>query len=244
MTAVPATPEQVLFKHVVQRPEAEIELDVAALLIGDWDREVDVAGNLHLLDGFADRAIERLARREGEPFGVVRALNETLFGELGFRGNDEAYYDPRNSFLSDVIARRLGIPISLSVLYIEVARRIGVHIRGIGFPGHFLLRYDEDDQFLIFDAFHLGLSLDYDDLKARLERTTRGKVSLSEQVLEPSDKREILARMLANLAAHYHREGDPVRCVEALERMAILEPDNERIARELARVQRRVRELN
>ncbi|HUH00750.1 MAG TPA: transglutaminase-like domain-containing protein [Kofleriaceae bacterium] len=238
------TPEQVLFKHVVQRPDAEIELDVAALLIGDWDHEIDVAGYLRRLDDFADRAIERLGRREGEPFAVVRAINETLFGELGFRGNDETYYDPRNSFLSDVIDRRIGIPISLSVLYIEVARRIGVQVRGIGFPGHFLLRYDEADQFLIFDAFHLGLSLDYRDLESRLARSSGGKARFSEQVLEPADKRQILARMLANLAANYHRAGDPVRCVEVLERMVILEPDNKRIVRELARVQRRVQDLN
>jgi regulator of sirC expression with transglutaminase-like and TPR domain len=238
----------VLFAHVVQRPDDDIELDVACLLVGDWDHDIDVEGYRKQLDQFALAAERRKGEREGEPFAVVRALNRTLFGDLGFRGNEEDYYDPRNSFLHQVIDRRVGIPITLSVVYMEVARRIGAEVGGVAFPGHFLLRYDEGDQFLIFDAFHMGLSLDYDDLRQRLSKTRRPdkkeKLELSDEMLEPTSKRQILSRILANLAAIYHRGGDPVRCVEVLERMLILEPDSDPLARELERMRRRVRELN
>lgn len=242
--------EQVLFAHVVGRPDDEIELDVAALLIGDWDFEVDIDGYRRRLDGFAASAADRLGERVGEPFGLVRAINRTLFGELSFRGDEETYYDPRNSFLHQVIDRRLGIPISLSVLYMEVARRMGAVVDGISFPGHFLLRYDEGEQFLIFDPFHMGLSLDYDDLRVLLEKSARGKEQkngkpeLSDDMIEPATKRQILGRMLANLASIYSRNGDPVRCTEVLERMAILDPDSDRIGRELDKMRRRSRELN
>lgn len=239
--------EHVLFAHVVQRPDEEIELDVASLLIGDWDHDIDVERYRRQLDEFAAAARERLHEREGEAFAPVRALNRTLFGDLGFRGNEEAYYDPRNSLLHKVIDRRLGIPITLSVVYIEVARRLGVEIGGVSFPGHFLLRYDEGEQFLIFDAFHMGLSLDYDDLRQRLKQVRREpgqEIELSDSMLETSSKQHLLSRMLANLASIYHRAGDPVRCVEVLERMLILEPDSEHLARELDKMRRRARELN
>ncbi len=242
--------EQVLFAHVVGRPDDEIELDVAALLIGDWDFEVDIDAYRRRLDGFAASAAERLGERVGEPFGLVRAINRTLFGELSFRGDEETYYDPRNSFLHQVIDRRLGIPISLSVLYMEVARRMGALVNGISFPGHFLLRYDEGEQFLIFDPFHMGLSLDYDDLRVLLDKSSKGreqkngKSELSDDMIEPASKRQILGRMLANLASIYSRNGDPVRCTEVLERMAILDPDSDRIGRELDKMRRRSRELN
>ncbi len=245
-----STAEQVLFAHVVGRPDDEIELDVAALLIGDWEFEVDIEAYRRRIDDFAAAAVDRLDGRAGEPFGLVRAINRTLFGDLSFRGDEETYYDPRNSFLHQVIDRRLGIPISLSVLYMEVARRMGAAIEGISFPGHFLLRYDEGEQFLIFDPFHMGLSLDYDDLRVLLERSSPGKGNgkekpeLSDDLIEPASKRQILGRMLANLASIYSRDGDPVRCTEVLERMVILDPDSDRIGRELEKMRRRSRELN
>lgn len=240
-------PSHVLFAHVVQRPDDEIDLDVAALLIGDWDHEVDIERYRRQLDEFAATARMRMVEREGEPFAPVRALNRTVFGDLGFRGNEEAYYDPRNSLLHKVIDRRLGIPITLSVIYMEVARRLEVEVAGVSFPGHFLLRYDEGDQFLIFDAFHMGLSLDYDDLRQRLRqlrREAQKDIELSDAMLEPASKQHVLSRMLANLAGIYHRGGDPVRCVEVLERMLILEPDSENISRELEKMRRWAKELN
>jgi regulator of sirC expression with transglutaminase-like and TPR domain len=240
------TAGQTLFAHVVSRPDEQLELDVAALLVAEWDyQDLDVAHYLRVLDGFADMARDELADGGADtPFSVVRALNNTLFGVLGFRGNDDDYYNPRNSFLHEVLDSRTGIPITLSVTYMEVARRLGVSVRGVSFPGHFLIRYDEGDDTMILDPFRMGLSLDEDTLR-ELHRSVAGaEARFGPELLEPASKREILSRMLANLAGIYGRSGDVFRSLEVLERMAILEPDDRRILRELERLRRRANLLN
>lgn len=234
----------VLFSHVVGRPEADIELDVAALLIGSWEREIDVAGYMSQLDGFADMV--RLAQRDlpAGPHQVIRAINDTLFGKLGFRGDQANYYDPTNSFLSEVIDRRRGIPITLSVLYMEIARRLDVEVHGIGFPGHFLVGFGAGEQRLVLDPFHMGLSLDEAELTDRLRQVQGADARLHPDMLEPSSKQQILVRMLNNLALQYRRAGDPRRVCEALERMHLVVPSNTHFERELEQARKRVRELN
>src|SRR5262245_7672889 len=123
------------FRAAVDRPAEAIELDVAALTLGDWDGEVDVAAARAELDAIAARVP---APRDHA------AISRTLYDDLGFHGNATDYYDPRNSFLADVLARRTGIPITLAVVFLEVARRVGLDARGVGFPGHFLVRVGDD----------------------------------------------------------------------------------------------------
>lgn len=235
---------QTLFAQVVDRPEDRLELDVAALLIGEWDYDrLDVDRYLKMLDYMAMAASRRI--EEDRPFATIRAINRTLFEVQGFRGNHDHYYDPRNSFLCEVLDRRMGIPISLSVIYMEVARRMGVTVKGVGFPGHFLVRYDVDDESaLIIDPFRSGAVRSVESLQELLRSAAGSQVELTPALLVPTTKREILARMLSNLVGIYSRAGDIERSIEVLERIRILEPGNERIEGELVRLRYRERELN
>lgn len=237
--------EQILFAHIVQRPDDDVELDVACLLLGeDGGDTVDVAHYLHILDRYADMTRETMAKRDLGEFSAIRALNQTLFGTLGFRGNHDDYYDPRNSFLHQVIDRRTGIPITMTVLYMEVARRIGVTIHGVGFPGHFLARYDEGQETLIIDPFSLGMVIGKDDLESRLRIALGTSAQLSESEIAPSPKSRILLRVLANLAAIHDRNGDALRSLGVLQRMQVLSPDDEGIERELAKARKHALALN
>lgn len=239
------TAGQVLFAHVVDRPDDEIDLDVASLLIGEWEyEELDVAHYLSVLDRFAGQVETELATAADEPFADLGAINRVLFDALGFRGNRDEYYDPKNSFLNEVIDRRVGIPITLSVLYMEVGRRVGLDLMGISFPGHFLIRCDRDDDIVILDPFHLGMTLDEADLTERLQSVMGAKAELDPEMLQPAPKRLILRRMLANLASIYRKEGDVLRSIAVLERLQILDPDDAKVAKQLDQLRKRAGELN
>lgn len=227
------TAEQVLFSHMACREDADIDLGVCALVLGNWDYPgIDVGHYLGRLDAFADIAAD-IARREEGDHPKLRALNRTLFEHLGFRGNQDRYYDTKNSFLNEVIDRRLGIPISLSVLYIEVGRRLGLDLVGLNFPGHFLVRHDDGDGIVVIDPFHLGMTLAADDLELRLRRARGRKAELSEEHLAPATKHDILTRMLANLMAIYRRAGDTRRTIEVLERLVLLNPTDDQLTGKL-----------
>jgi regulator of sirC expression with transglutaminase-like and TPR domain len=143
-----------------------------------------------------------------------------------------------------VIDRRTGIPISLSVLYLEVARRVGVIAQGVNFPGHFLVRVAVEDAWLFLDPFSGGRALTPADLEALLRKTTTPDAVLEPSVIAAATKRQIVARMLVNLAGIYGRNGDLPRSLDVLERLAILEPSNPRIARDLTQLRSRVDGLN
>jgi regulator of sirC expression with transglutaminase-like and TPR domain len=242
---MPPTADQILFAHVVDRPEDQIDLGVAALMVGEWEYQgLDVAHYVTVIDQFANRVRSAVKPAPNEAFADIRALNDVLFDKLGFRGNDDDYYDPKNSFLNEVIDRRVGIPITLSVLYIEVARRIGTHLSGIAFPGHFLVRCDRGDEILIIDPFHMGLTLDEEELLRRLRRVTGKDAEIEGGMLQPASKRAILLRMLSNLAGIFQRDGDLGRSLAVLERMRILDRDDAQIERRLVSLRRRAGELN
>jgi regulator of sirC expression with transglutaminase-like and TPR domain len=236
------SPGLLQFSQVVERDD--LALDHAALLIGAWDfPERDVASYREQLDVIAREAAPEVARANSG-IGRARAISECLFERLGFYGNTEDYYDPRNSFLADVLDRRTGIPITLSVVYLEVARRLGVLAQGVNFPGHFLVRVAIEDAWLFVDAFGRGRALSPADLEALLRKTTTPDAVLEPSVIAAATKRQIVSRMLVNLAGIYGRNGDLPRSLDVLERLAILEPSNARILRDLAQLRDRVEGLN
>jgi regulator of sirC expression with transglutaminase-like and TPR domain len=187
-------------------PEVEdekIDLIRAALVIARTEYpDLDI-------EAYAAR-MEELARRVAaqasdlNPQRTLAALNRVLFEEVQLRGNREDYYDPRNSFLNDVLDRGLGIPITLSIVYMEVARRVGFHLSGVGMPGHFLLKhYGEDGQEMLIDCFNRGDIVSRQDCQSRLDEIYSGEMTLRPEFLHPISRRQILTRMLNNLKTVY-----------------------------------------
>lgn len=160
------------------------------------------------IEEYAGR-IERMARRAAgasglDPKSTIAALNQVVFEQANLRGNREDYYDPRNSFLNDVLDRGLGIPITLSVVYMEVARRIGFPLSGVGMPGHFLLKYYGDDgQERLIDCFNRGDILSRQDCQTRLDEIYSGEMKMRPEFLHPISRRQVLTRMLNNLKTVY-----------------------------------------
>jgi regulator of sirC expression with transglutaminase-like and TPR domain len=184
--------------ELMQLPEDELPLDEAALVIsGCAQPGLDVAGQLRRLDDLAGRAGE----------SSVAEVCRTLFTDVGLRGDHESYDDPRNSYLDQVLDRRLGIPISLSVILIEVARRRGLVLEAVGMPGHFLVRDPADPNRLI-DSFDGGRILDRAACERLYQAITGGTAPLAPRMLAPTGRWAVLARMLANLDRSFERRGD------------------------------------
>jgi regulator of sirC expression with transglutaminase-like and TPR domain len=214
------------FAALVSVPEPELELAAAALEIAAEEYpQLNPEPYLYRLDLFAARVRDRLAD-EGAPPVLLQELSRVLFEEEGFRGNAEAYYDARNSYLNDVLDRRLGIPLTLSILYLEVGWRLGLPLTGVNFPGHFLVRYQGEAVRLLFDPFRQGLVLFEDQAQALLDRVYGGAVALQPAFLMTADRRAILTRMLANLKGLHLNARDDVRALAAIERLLILDPDD------------------
>jgi regulator of sirC expression with transglutaminase-like and TPR domain len=148
------------------------------------------------------RTLDQLARpipRAPAPLAQIDRINHWLFELEGFRGNRSDYYDPRNCYLNEVIDRRLGIPITLSVIYLEVARRIGLDLVGVGMPGHFIVKLPDPSGDLLIDPFEQGRLLTLDDCQARLQQIYGKAARLESYMLQPVSKKQILARLLNNL---------------------------------------------
>ena len=215
------------------RDEAEIDLARACLLIAaDAYPGLDVEGYLGEIERLAARLRGRLAPGCGAEERVL-ALNQFLFDDLGYSGNADNYYDPRNSFLNEVLDRRTGIPITLSVLYLEIGRRIGLELQGVSFPGHFLVRLRLRGAMLVLDPFSGGEALAESDLRERLQRVipegAAGGVPVGalplDPFLEPAGKRQILARLLRNLKGIYREADQPQRLLDVLNRMLVVAPE-------------------
>lgn len=159
----------------------------------------------------------------------MMVVNRYLFEEQGYAGNHETYDDPRNSYLNEVCERRLGIPLSLGLVQMEVARRLGLHLDGVSFPGHFLVRLPVDDGVLVMDPFNRGRPLDVDELRERALAHLDGAElddQVLQQILHPASNRAILVRMLRNLHAVYVKAGDWERALRCIDRVLCLLPDN------------------
>jgi regulator of sirC expression with transglutaminase-like and TPR domain len=221
------------FAELMAREEPAIDLARACLLIAkDAYPGLDVDGYLGEIERLAARLRGRLPDADGAEERIA-ALNEFLFAELGYSGNAENYYDPRNSYLNEVLDRRTGIPLTLSVLYMEIGRRVGLPIEGVSFPGHFLVRLRLRGSLLVLDPFSGGDAQSEADLRARLRRVIpeggTGPVPLEElpleQFLEPAGKRQILARLLRNLKGIYREADKPERLLDVLNRMLTVAPE-------------------
>jgi regulator of sirC expression with transglutaminase-like and TPR domain len=191
------------FLRAALQGHTDVGLDQAALEMACIESPgLDPRPSLENLDRMALDLSARLpGPAEGPEF--VRGANQYLFEDLGFRGNEAEYHDPRNSCLNHVLDRRTGIPIALSVVYIEVARRMGQPVVGIGLPGHFIVEYDDGRYSTYIDPFHAGKLLTAEDCRKLAQKITRAEVEPS--ALAPVSTRYILVRMLNNLRAAYFR---------------------------------------
>ena len=222
------------FSELLSREDDRIDLARACLQIAeDAYQGLDVDGYVGEIERFGKRLRARIPL-EAAPEERVVALNEFLYDDLGFSGNADNYYDPRNSYLNEVLDRRTGIPITLSVLYMEIGRRIGLEFQGVSFPGHFLVRLRVRGGTLVLDPFSGGAPQSEDELRERLKRViprgATGGIPVRDlpldQFLEPASNRQILARVLRNLKGVYREADKPERLLEVLNRMIIVAPES------------------
>jgi len=217
---------EALFRRMLDRPEEEIDLAEAALLIAkNAYRDLDVPGYLARIGELAGKLSAQLPE-DGRESSRIVALNRFLFEDQGFAPSVDNYYDPRNSYLNEVLERRVGIPLSLSILYIEVGRRIGLPLQGISFPGHFLVKCTLKEGMVIIDPYCGGITLSLQDLQKRLRETRGGEVSraIVAAMLVAANKREIIARMLRNLKAIYLDQRDYLRALSAIDWIIAVTP--------------------
>lgn len=215
-----------VFSEIVQQPEDRIDLGYAALVMAQPEYPgLDIEAYVRRIDRLAEQ-VRKKVRTVMDPYRLIAGINDVLFAEEGIRGNRDNYYDPRNSFLNEVLERKLGIPITISVLYIEVARRLGLTLHGVGLPGHFLVKYVGEEGETVIDPFHSGQVRSVEELQALLNEIYGGKVAFRSEFLSPVTKRQVLQRMLHNLKAIYLRQGDLLKSLSAVERLAILDPSS------------------
>ena len=213
-----------VFRQAVHQVESEIDLGRAALTIAAHEYpNLDIDAYLSRIEQLGTATEVRLGANP-DVYRSIAALNYVFFEEHGFRGNREHYFDPKNSFLNEVLDRKTGIPISLSVLYMEVARRIGLSLQGIGFPGHFLVKYVGDNEEIVLDPFNGGEILSQRSLEAMLRRLYGGKIVFEARLLEPTSKKQILRRMLNNLKIIYLRKNEFIKGLSIVECLIALDP--------------------
>ena len=205
--------------------EDRISLERAALTIARMEYpELQTAPYIRLLDQLGKR-VDALLPATPEPPNFILALNQVLFEEEGFQGNVDEYYDPRNSFLNDVLDRKLGIPITLALVYMEVGGRVGFPLFGVGLPGHFLLKhYEVDGREILIDAFNGGDILDTNDCQERLDAIYSGQLTFQPEFLQTVSRRQMLTRMLNNLRGIYISSRNLRKAAQAVDLILALHP--------------------
>jgi len=213
-------------QHLYQElQQDEIDLLRAALCIAQQEYpDLDPEPYITRLDTWARVIADRLPP-ERYPLRIVKVIREYLCDELGFHGNTEQYYDPRNSYLNDVLDRRTGIPISLSLVYLELAKRVGFPMVGIGMPGHFLIRPDFEAAEIFVDVFNGGEILFPEDCQARLSEIYGQPIELRPEFLAPIEPRRFLVRLLMNLKGIYLSKRDIPRTLRTLETILMVWPE-------------------
>jgi regulator of sirC expression with transglutaminase-like and TPR domain len=199
---------------------------VLLLIAAEEYPDLDVDAYLGRLDGLADAIRPRLSGDEG-PAAVLGTINGHLYRELGFQGNSQDYQDPRNSFLNQVLDRRTGIPITLAVVYMEVARRLGYRLVGVNMPLHFMLAYETEGEPLIVDAFDGGRIMTPGGIQERLSAIAGRDVDLRPEHFGRAAPRMILRRVLNNLRGIYLAQRDYPRALAVVDRMGLILPTHD-----------------
>lgn len=212
---------------MVERPDKDFDLAEATLLVAAEEYPgLDIGAYLRKLDELA-AGLKRRLRVDISTADTILSLNRYLFKELGFAPNSEDYYDPRNSFLNEVLDRKVGIPITLSIVYLEVGRRLGLMLQGVSFPGNFLVKCTTRGDTIVLDPYSNGISLSIADLQQRLQQMYGGEAASKAQVaglLEAASNKEILARMLRNLKTIYLHYNQMRQALATVDRILIVLP--------------------
>ena len=212
------------FVSEVHKAEEDLNLALAALLVAQEEYpQLPVDQYLARLDLLAEETRDRL---DGEtaPLLVLHELLDTLYKRHNFRGNREAYYDPRNSFLNDVLDRGLGIPLTLGIVLLEVGWRLGLPLEGVNFPGHFLVRFHGDAVDFLVDPYDGGALRFQDQAQELLDRVYGGMIRVHDSFLRTARRQEMVIRLLTNLKGLYFNVHDHGRALAAVERILLIRP--------------------
>jgi len=225
LTLSPARQKFWQITHIADQDLSINHLLEGALAIA-WEEypHMDLGHYRAKLDAMANDLQPRLDKIH-YPLKVIQEINRYLFEEKGFCGNDHDYYDPRNSFINDVLDRRLGIPLSLSIIYMLLSDRLGFAMDGISFPAHFIVRPQHPDLEIFIDPYNKGEILFPEDCAAKLTQLYGQKMPLHPEYLQPVGVRRILDRLLTNLKLIYLRRHEPAKALGAIERSLMLHPD-------------------
>ncbi|MCH8022944.1 MAG: tetratricopeptide repeat protein [Thaumarchaeota archaeon] len=207
-------------------PDDEIPLLRAALSIAlieypDLDLDKEMSEISSLIDG-----IKRRNDSIDDTGETLRSINQYLFGKLGFKGNKDDYYNPRNSLLNEVLKRKTGLPITISSIYLEVGWNLGLDLHGIGFPGHFIIGCRVNEGIKYLDPFNSGRELTEKSMQKILDDIYQGRLILNDSFLKPLSKRMILVRMLNNLGGIYLENRELLKSLQVLKCICILTPDS------------------
>lgn len=225
-------PARERFTSMVQLDDDDIDLLAAVFLVAQEEYpRLRVSEEMSRVDDLAEEVAVHVDL-DTPTFQVLFTLNQVLFRHHGFRGNVEHYDDPDNSMMNMVLDRETGIPITLSILYMEIAQRVGLLASGVNFPGHFVVRVDDEYGGCFVDPFHQGQILLSQDLRRRLTRVLGEDAPWRDEYLEPASNKAILMRLLYNLKRRYLRDGDLERALMAAERIVILNPKQPRELRD------------
>ena len=213
------------FQRVTASEDDEIDLATAALLIAAIEYpDLDIDQQLAILDSLAEGAAYRIGQ-DRDPFYCVNNLSEYLFDEVGFQGNQGDYYDPRNSYLNEVLQRRTGLPITLCLVCMEVGKRLDIPLVGVGLPGHFVLSHRTQTD-LIIDPFRRGILLSEEECAQILKNVLGTNVEWDSSYLTPASNREFIARILRNLKGIYLNRRDHEQALDVVDLTMALRPDD------------------
>lgn len=224
---VPSESSRSLLERELRKPEEEIDLARAALLIAQEEyAQLPLERYMARLDVLAEEVKDRL---DGETAGpvVLQEVIRTLYERNGLSGNEDSYHDPRNSFLNDVLDRNLGIPLTLAIVLLEVGWRLGLPLEGVNFPGRFLVRYRGEEERLLIDPFDGGRVRFEDEAQELLDQVYGGLVRMQPDFLEPASRRDMVLRLLFNLKDLYVNVRDDLRTLAVVERVLLVDPSME-----------------